>query len=490
MTTQNNAAQPVLTDDEIRTIITDAHQSHGAFKTGYGLSLGRAIETAVLSKLRAPVPDGKRPDLDWIEGVRVTDTVGRGWCVRIDGTDIFEDANRYGCKGRKSFQIASGLSNKQEAERAALEWLDRQRAALASAPVADERAASQIAKWKRSSELLDAVQDGCWDVRFLSSTNGDAGDSSIGIEIVAHFMAAPRERVIGENWSENLRAALEQAMTADTYPPARPERASAPVAGEAQPDDLNKRLLEATIRDLAAISEHLGLDPNEGGADPIIEAIDELRRERDDWVDAQYAAAGDASPQASSVAGGAAHEPSPGRFKPPFDNCSFRMCDLPGQCRGEGKCHHPVSAAPQAPAGWRWTLHPAGLHPDVYAAAAARDSAKDVRDAALEEAAAAVDDHCRAGREWIPGSLWDALSREAGARIRALKSTPAPRAAEDSEDDMLTIAYLAGAQAEKERAALSAQPGAIRNPLIAEPSGNPGELDCAALGAASPEPTP
>ncbi|MBN3270166.1 hypothetical protein CUR95_24200 [Bordetella bronchiseptica] len=36
-------------------------------------------------------------------------------------------------------------------------------------------------------------------------------------------------------------------------------------------------------------------------------------------------------------------------------------------------------AAPQAPAGWRWTLHPAGLHPGVYAAAAARDSAEDVR---------------------------------------------------------------------------------------------------------------
>lgn len=30
----------------------------------------------------------------------------------------------------------------------------------------------------------------------------------------------------------------------------------------------------------------------------------------------------------------------------PFSNCRFRECDLPGQCRGEGKCHHPaVSAA-------------------------------------------------------------------------------------------------------------------------------------------------
>lgn len=26
---------------------------------------------------------------------------------------------------------------------------------------------------------------------------------------------------------------------------------------------------------------------------------------------------------------------------PPFANCSFRICDLPGQCRGEGECHHP-----------------------------------------------------------------------------------------------------------------------------------------------------
>ncbi|MHB0806047.1 hypothetical protein [Stutzerimonas nitrititolerans] len=79
------------------------------------------------------------------------------------------------------------------------------------------------AKWKRDSELLDAIEGECWDVRFLSSPNGDAGDSSISIEIVGHFMAEPCERVVGENYSENLRAALEQAMTADAYPPERPE---------------------------------------------------------------------------------------------------------------------------------------------------------------------------------------------------------------------------------------------------------------------------
>jgi hypothetical protein len=49
-----------------------------------------------------------------------------------------------------------------------------------------------------------------------------------------------------------------------------------------------------------------------------------------------------------------------------------------------------------------------------------------VRNAALEEAAAAVADHHRAGREWVLGSLWDQLQNEAAARIRALKTAPMP----------------------------------------------------------------
>ncbi|MCZ8411686.1 hypothetical protein O9649_28235 [Achromobacter dolens] len=49
-------------------------------------------------------------------------------------------------------------------------------------------------------------------------------------------------------------------------------------------------------------------------------------------------------------------------------------------------------------------------------------------DAALEKAAAALEDHRKAGRAWVPGSLWDTLSREAAARIRALKQPRAPNA--------------------------------------------------------------
>lgn len=31
--------------------------------------------------------------------------------------------------------------------------------------------------------------------------------------------------------------------------------------------------------------------------------------------------------------------------QPPFANCRFKFCDLPGQCRDEGKCHHPAIPA-------------------------------------------------------------------------------------------------------------------------------------------------
>ncbi|WP_259699482.1 hypothetical protein [Pseudomonas fluorescens] len=84
---------------------------------------------------------------------------------------------------------------------------------------ADQR----IDELERDKHRLDALESNCWDVRFDSSPNGDAGDSSINIEVVGHWMDQPFERVIGENYSENLRAAIDQAMAAPAYPPARPE---------------------------------------------------------------------------------------------------------------------------------------------------------------------------------------------------------------------------------------------------------------------------
>ena len=81
----------------------------------------------------------------------------------------------------------------------------------------------KIVELERDKARLDALESNCWDVRFDSSPNGDAGDSSVSIEVVGHWMDKPFERVIGENYSENLRAAIDQAMKASAYPPARPE---------------------------------------------------------------------------------------------------------------------------------------------------------------------------------------------------------------------------------------------------------------------------
>ncbi|MCU7218438.1 hypothetical protein [Pseudomonas sp. VE 196-7] len=101
--------------------------------------------------------------------------------------------------------------------------LDRVTAENAALQQRLNAADQRIDELERDKHRLDALESNCWDVRFDSSPNGDAGDSSINIEVVGHWMDQPFERVIGENYSENLRAAIDQAMAAPAYPPARPE---------------------------------------------------------------------------------------------------------------------------------------------------------------------------------------------------------------------------------------------------------------------------
>src|SRR5690606_21112999 len=64
---------------------------------------------------------------------------------------------------------------------------------------------AEVEALRKDKARLDAIEQECWDVRFLSSPNGDAGDSSISIEIVGHFEGKPHERVVGEDYNENLR---------------------------------------------------------------------------------------------------------------------------------------------------------------------------------------------------------------------------------------------------------------------------------------------
>ncbi|HFK9487693.1 TPA: hypothetical protein ACG0TY_000240 [Pseudomonas aeruginosa] len=86
-----------------------------------------------------------------------------------------------------------------------------------------EKTDREVAALRRDKARLDAIEGNCWDVRHGSSSNADAGDSSIGIEIVGYYQGAPHIRVLGERYTENLRAAIDQAMTAEAYPPERPE---------------------------------------------------------------------------------------------------------------------------------------------------------------------------------------------------------------------------------------------------------------------------
>ncbi|CAE32685.1 hypothetical protein [Bordetella bronchiseptica] len=371
MTTQNNAAQSVLTDEEIQDI-ADLFDIYGEKP-----EFARAVESTLLSKLRAPVPDGKRPDLDWIEGVRVTDTVGRGWCVRIDGTDIYEDANRYGCKGRKSFQIASGLSNKQEAERAALEWLDRQRAALASAPVADERALH--IKALQDLRLGVEMDQHCME-------DGDAKLAALDAAITALRWSAGALQALNIE-ADKITLDGETRTVGDILDHADRALANAPVAGEAQPVGWFQN------------------DAGKGEPPHYSQVSDEYAGELD--VYPFYAAA-----QASAEARDAAAVRDTGK-----DRLSFHIWALVHgmDITPNDSCGY---VSPLTQRAWmRW-------NPPAPAALAAQ-----------------------------PGAIRNPLIAEPSGNPGELeRAGDAPR-----EDDMLTIAYLARAQAEKERAALAAR---------------------------------
>lgn len=82
---------------------------------------------------------------------------------------------------------------------------------------------AELEELQRDRERLSALESCCWDVRFESHSNGMDGDYTIGIEIVGHYEGKPCARVLGENYNENLRAAIDQALTAEAYPPERPE---------------------------------------------------------------------------------------------------------------------------------------------------------------------------------------------------------------------------------------------------------------------------
>lgn len=103
------------------------------------------------------------------------------------------------------------------------ETFDRMKAERDALQLRLNAADQRIDELEQDKARLDAIEANFWDVRHQSSSLADTGDYTSSIEIIGHWMDKPTERVIGENYSENIRAAIDQAMAAPAYPPARPE---------------------------------------------------------------------------------------------------------------------------------------------------------------------------------------------------------------------------------------------------------------------------
>lgn len=137
MTNQNNAAQPVLTDDEINAAC-GRHAADTGWHAQNDRKKARAVESALLSKRRAPVADERVPHHDQPQQTGVGEWCApgpaaeqrRAWLLR------FADTERGDCvyydeqEARRAFAQAEGRGwNCYLFEFA-------RRAALASAPVA------------------------------------------------------------------------------------------------------------------------------------------------------------------------------------------------------------------------------------------------------------------------------------------------------------------------------------------------------------------
>jgi hypothetical protein len=65
---------------------------------------------------------------------------------------------------------------------------------------------------RTDTERLDALQAESWDLRCFPIPTG-GGDADIGWRCVGHWMADPQERIVGEVYRDDVRAAIDAALT-------------------------------------------------------------------------------------------------------------------------------------------------------------------------------------------------------------------------------------------------------------------------------------
>ncbi|MGS1064163.1 helix-turn-helix domain-containing protein [Burkholderia glumae] len=144
--------------------------------------------------------------------------------------------------------------------------------------------------------LVERLRDANRDI-FPSDRNG--------LIALIERLTSPRAAV---TLTEEQRSTLESlACTSTPYEcdVVRSILDTAPAAPVAEPmPDQNMelarmtRMFHAACADLGLVNEALGLDPDDGGAEPILDAIQKLKDERDQWADAGYAAQAVAAPVA------------------------------------------------------------------------------------------------------------------------------------------------------------------------------------------------
>lgn len=513
--------EAVLTDAEIREI-QGTHlvtvRSRDALIASV-IVAGRAIEAAVLSKLRAPVADERAPHIKALQDLRLGVEMDQH-CMddgdaKLAALDAAITALRWSAGALQALNVEADKITLDGETRTVGDILDHADRALASAPVAGEAldTLTITLEWDdgKSDEIevhgtekmlrrlqvwLDRKRGLFHDAAPLASTEDPKLPRGWKLALNLCIDAIKNAPPTGEEWPVNWPSILHGLVEIrDALDKSNSAHQASPVAGEAQPDNITSRRPSGV---LSMDGASLHIHPDGSGKIIVAEGDFTLEDDRDEGPDGPQGSVhwvarlpaselialrdfltGHARPSddalwdqtlterdeyhdmADKLANAIADHLLVEIGEHSSSNCPWMRAleaigDAVPQASAYGHTQQPMDtspghSAPQAPAGWRWTLHPAGLHPDVYAAAAAHTS-DEARNAALEEAAAAIEARVGVGDPGIDTHELDRETQECANVIRALKSTPAPTAAEGGEDDMLTIAYLAGAQAEKERA--------------------------------------
>lgn len=128
-------------------------------------------ETALSGEIKGPIGASYDRDLEC-------------WTVYADG-------------GREILFDMKGYSNPR------LGWVLSALRSLASTP--------QPAAAETDARLLDVLRDESWDLRCFNIPTG-GGDADIGWRVIGHWMAEPCERVMGEVFHDDPRAAIRAAI--------------------------------------------------------------------------------------------------------------------------------------------------------------------------------------------------------------------------------------------------------------------------------------